>query len=117
MASKYAVNEAGVRKARQMIDSNQYDLASEWGDAAPSTEESNDKIERDGYDGYGEWHLALDTEASEETKDRYAFPFGDFRRVVRSGLIAGKQRAAQNDHVDVERAADELLEHLDATSS
>ena len=117
MASKYQVNDDGVAKARQMIDSNQYDLETEWGDAAPSTEQSNDKIDRDGYDGYGEWHLAVDTEASEETKDRYAFPFGDFQRVVRSGLIAAKQRAAQNEHDAVEKAADELLDHLDSARS
>lgn len=114
MASKYRVNDDGVAKARSMIESNQYDLDAEWGDAAPSTEQENDKIDRDGYAGYGEWHLAVDTEASEETKDRYAFPFGDFRRVVRSGLIAAKQRAAQNDHTAVEKAADGLLELLDA---
>ena len=79
-------------KAREMIDSQQYELDAEWSDAAPSTEDSNDKIERDGYDGYGEWHLAVDTEASEGTKDRYGFPFGDFRRVVRSG--SGRREAA-----------------------
>lgn len=116
MASKYKVNDDGVAKARQMIDSNQYDLDTEWDEAQPSTEQANDKIDRDGYDGYGEWHLAVDNEASEDTKDRYAFPYGDFRRVVRSGLIAAKQRAAQNDHTSVEKAADELLEHLDSVS-
>lgn len=117
MASKYRVNDDGVAKARQMIDSNQYDLETEWGEAAPSSEESNAKIDRDGYEGYGEWHLAVDTEASEGTKDRYAFPFGDFKRVIRSGLIAAKQRAAQNDHDAVEKAADELLDRLDSARS
>lgn len=114
MASKYRVNDDGVAKARQMIDSNQYDVDTEWDEAAPKTEQSNGKIERDGYDGYGEWHLAVDTEASEDTKDRYGFPFGDFQRVIRSALIAAKQRAAQNAHEAVEKAADELLDHLDS---
>ena len=113
MSTKYRVNEDALRKARQMIDSNQYDVDTDWSDAAPSTEESNEKIDRDGYDGYGEWHLAIDTDASEETKDRYGFPYGDFRRVSRSGLIHAKQRASQNDHDEVERAAGELLDHLD----
>ena len=114
MASKYRVNNDGVAKAREMIDSNQYDLDTEWDEAAPSTEQSNAKIDRDGYGGYGQWHLAVDTEASVDTKDRYGFPFGDFQRVIRSGLIAAKQRAAQNDHDAVEKAADELLDHLDS---
>lgn len=117
MTTKYRVNQDGVAKARQMIDSNQYDLETPWSDAAPSTDESNAKIDRDGYTGYGEWHLALDTEASDETKDRYGFPYGDFNRVVRSALIHAKQRASQNDHTDVEKAADDLLHHLDRTTA
>jgi hypothetical protein len=114
MASKYRVHDDGVAKARQMIDGTQYDLETEWGDGAPSTEQANDKIDRDGYEGYGEWHLAVDTEASADTKDRYGFPFGDFRRVFRSALLAAKQRAAQNDHADVEQAADDLLRRLES---
>lgn len=113
----YKVNDEGVAKARQMIDSHQYDLETEWSTAAPSAEESNAKIERDGYEGYGEWHLAIDTGASEGTKDRYGFPFGDFRRVNRAGLIHAKQRASQNGHGAVERAAGELLDHLDEVSA
>lgn len=113
MATSYRVHDEGVTKARDMIDSGQYDIDTPWSDAAPSTEESNAKIDRDGYGGYGEWHLAIDQGASEETKDRYGFPYGDFRRVSRSGLIHAKQRASQNDHDEVVRAAGDLLEHLD----
>ena len=111
--TQYRVNQSGVDKARAMIDANQYDLDAEWSDAAPSADDGNDQIERHGYDGYGEWHLAIDTGASEDTKDRYGFPYGDFSRVIRSALIHAKQRASQNDHTDVERTADELLQHLD----
>lgn len=117
MTDKYDVNDRGVAKARQMIESNQYDTETEWSDGQASTEESNDKIDRDGYEGYGEWHLALDTEASEKTKDRYGFPYGDFKRVYRSALIHAKQRASQNDHHDVEKAADDLLDHLDEVAA
>lgn len=112
-SSKYRVNDAAVAKARQMIDANQYDIDTEWSDAAPSADDGNAKIDRDGWDGYGEWHLAIDTDASAETKDRYGFPYGDFRRVSRSGLIHAKQRASQNDHDEIERVAGELLDHLD----
>lgn len=112
-SSKYRVNDAGVDKARRMIDANQYDVGTEWSDAAPSAEDGNGKIDRDGWDGYGEWHLAIDTDATQETKDRYGFPYGDFRRVSRSGLIHAKQRASQNGHDEIERVADELLDHLD----
>jgi hypothetical protein len=113
MATTYTPNRAAVAKARQMIDSHQYDIDTPWSDGAPSTEDANAKIERDGYDGYGEWHLGLDDEASEETKDRFGFPYGDFRRVHRSALIHAKQRASQNGHDEIVAAADELLAHLD----
>jgi len=109
----YRVNQAGVDKARAMIDAHQYDVDAAWSDAAPSADDGNAQIERHGYDGYGEWHLAIDTGASEETKDRYGFPFGDFSRVIRSALIHAKQRASQNGHHEIEAAAGNLLDHLD----
>src|SRR5579884_2911811 len=105
----YRVNEAGVAKARAMIDARQYDLHTPWSEGAPSTEEENGFIERHGYEGYGAWHLALDVGASEDTKDRYGFPFGDFRRVSRAALIHAKQRASQNGHREIVSAADGLL--------
>ncbi len=111
--TKYRVNDDGVAKARQMIDAKQYDLHTEWSDAAPSAEQGNEQIDRHGYAGYGEWHLAIDTEASGETKDRYGFPYGDFARVNRAALIHAKQRATQNGHDQVAKVADQLLQHLD----
>lgn len=109
----YRINQAGVTKARQLIDAHHTDLHTGWGEAAPSAEEGNRQIERHGYEGYGEWHLAIDTEASEDTKDRYGFPYGDFSRVNRSALIHAKQRARQNGHDEVADVADELLDRLD----
>jgi hypothetical protein len=111
----YRVNEAGVAKARELIDAGRYDDTTEWSDAAPSARQENEEIERHGYDGYGAWHLAVDPDAGEETKARYRFPYGDLHQVNRAALVHAKQRAAQNDHPEVERAADQLLERLDAT--
>ena len=109
----YAVNKAAVKQARSLIDEGKYDPSREWSDAAPSTDDGNDVIDDKGYDGYGAWHLAVDPDASEDTKSRYAFPYGDFKKVNRAALIHAKQRAAQNDHNEIEKAADELLRHLD----
>lgn len=110
----YRVNQDAVRKARELIDAGHYDDTTEWSDAAPSADDGNAEIEKHGYEGYGSWHLAVDPDASEETKGRYRFPYGDFRKVNRAALIHGKQRAAQNDHDAVEKAFDGLLSHLDA---
>ena len=109
----YRVNKDGVANARKLIDAGKYDDSTEWSDAAPSADDENAAVDKRGYDGFGAWHLAVDPDASEDTKGRYKFPFGDFRKVYRAGLVAAKQRAAQNDHDAIEKAADQLLQHLD----
>lgn len=109
----YQVNKAAVKQARRLIDEGAVDTETGWGDAAPAAAEGNKEIEREGYDGYGRWHLGIDTEASEETKDRYGFPYGDFKKVSRSALIHAKQRASQNDHGEIEKVAGDLLDRLD----
>ena len=111
----YRVNKAAVTRARELIDAGTYDADTEWSDAVPSADDENAEIERHGYDGFGTWHLAVDPEANEETKKRYAFPYGDFTTVNRAALIHAKQRAAQNGHDAIEKAADGLLQHLDRT--
>jgi hypothetical protein len=113
----YRVNQAAVEQARKLIDAGTFDDGTEWSDAAPSADDGNAEIEKHGYDGYGAWHLAIDPDADEETKKRYAFPYGDFSKVNRAALIHGKQRAAQNGHDAVEKAFDELLGRLDAKRS
>lgn len=112
---KMKVNDEALKKAKSLIKSNQVVLESDWSEAQPSAEEKSKMLERHDWQEYGKWFLAIDTEASEETKDRYNFPYGDFRRVHRDGLIAAKQRAAQYDHTAIEKAAAELLELLDDT--
>ena len=56
---------------------------------------------------------AMTEGANDGTKARYAFVFGDFRRLHRSGLIACHYRAAEWFHKDIELAAHELLQLLD----
>ena len=109
----YRVNKDGVAQARKLIDAGRYDADTEWSDAAPSADDENAEIEKHGYDGYGAWHLAVDPDASEDTKKRYAFPYGDFTKVNRAALIHGKQRAVQNDHDEIAEAAADLLQRLD----
>jgi hypothetical protein len=113
----YRVNKDAAGKARGLIDDGKYDDSTEWSDAAPSADDENAEIERHGFEGYGAWHLAVDPDAAEDTKKRYAFPYGDFSKVNRAALIHAKQRAAQNDHDEIEKAADELLQRLDEKRS
>lgn len=114
MAS-YSVNKRAVARARELIDSHQYVLESSWGDVQPSAEEENAYLESHSWDDYAEWFLGLTEGATDETKARYGFAYGDFRRLHRSGLIACQYRAAEWRHKDVELAAHNLLQHLDST--
>lgn len=54
--------------------------------------------------------------AEDGTKARYAFVYGDFRRVHRMGLIACSYRAAEWRHKEIELTAVELLQYLDTKS-
>jgi hypothetical protein len=113
MAS-YTVNRAAVAHAERLIDARQYVLDSDWGDAQPRADAENAFLESHSWEDYARWHLALTDGANDETKARYAFVYGDFRRVHRTGLIACVYRAAEWRHKDVELAAHDLLQRLDA---
>lgn len=115
--AEYTVNPHAVRRARELIDARQYVLDSSWGDVQPSTEDENRYLESHSWDEYAAWHLGLTVDATDETKGRYAFVYGDFRRIHRIGLIACQYRAAEWHHKAVELAAHDLLQHLDATRS
>ena len=112
----YTVNPRAVTKAQELIDARQYVLDSDWGDAQPGTNEQNAFLESHTWDEYAAWHLGLTEGASDETKARYAFIYGDFRRLHRMGLIACMYRAAEWRHKEVELAAHELLQKLDAAT-
>ena len=114
--AKYAVNDQAVAKARELIDARQYVLESDWGESQPDAEAQNAYLDRHDWDEYASWHLGLTEGATDETKGRYAFVYGDFRRVHRSGLIACVYRASEWRHKAVELAAHELLQYLDRTS-
>jgi hypothetical protein len=116
MAS-YLVNDRGVAKARELIEARQYVLDSEWGEVQPKAPAENAFLESHSWEEYGEWHLGLTDGPGDETKARYAFVYGDFRRLHRSGLIACHYRAAEWRHKEIELAAHDLLQLLDSTSS
>jgi len=113
----YEVNAAAVAQARRLIDSRQYVIDSDWGDVQPRADDENTFLESHSWEDYAAWHLGLTEGANDETKARYGFGYGDFRRVHRTGLIACVYRAAEWRHKDVELAAHELLQHLDRTSA
>ena len=116
MAS-YSLNDAAVAHVRKLIKARQYVLDSDWGDSQPTADDQNAYLESHSWDDYAAWHLGLTDGANDESKARYAFVCGDFRRVHRSGLIACVYRASEWRHKAVELAAHDLLQELDEQSA
>ena len=111
--ASYALNKAAVARCRELIDAKQYVLDSDWGDVQPSAAAGTSFLDRHSWEDYAAWHLGLTEGANDETKARYAFVYGDYRRVHRTGLIACVYRASEWRHKAVEIAAHDLLQELD----
>ena len=115
MAS-YKLNRGAVAHARKLIDDGKVVLDSDWGEAAPTADDENKFLKSHSWTEYADWHLGLTDGATDETKSRYAFVFGDLKRIHRTALIACVYRAAEWRHKAIELAAHRLLQHLDKTN-
>src|ERR687889_1941781 len=100
----YGVHRAAVTHARRLIDARQYVLDSDWGDVQPRADDQNSFLESHSWEDYAQWHLGLTEGATDGTKARYAFIYGDLRRLHRTGLIGCVYRAAEWRPKDVELA-------------
>jgi hypothetical protein len=109
----YKVNRRAVSHAKELINADKFVVESDWGDVQPAADDENKFLETHSWDEYALWHLGLTEGATDGTKARYAFAYGDFRRIHRSGIIACHYRAAEWRHKQVELAAHRLLQYLD----
>ena len=109
-----SLNSAAVSFAKDLIrDGKIRHDHGHWGQHNPDAAEENAFLKKHEMDEYANWHLGLDHSKGADTKGHYKFPYGDFKTVHRDGLIAAKERAAQQGYDDIERAADELLQLLE----
>jgi hypothetical protein len=113
----YTLSQEAVTHAKRLIDEREYVLRSRWQSVQPRAREQNAFLKAHSWDDYAVWHLGLTEGAAEETKARYAFVYGDFRRLHRMGLIACHYRAAEWRHKEIELAAHQLLQYLDKKSA
>jgi len=108
------LHQDGFEHAKKMIRENKVkEEDTDWSEKQPDTDKDNSYIEEHGLEAWGQWHLGIRAEEDDDNKGHFAFPIGDLHHVHRSGVIAAKQRAAQNDYDDIVKAADELLEMID----
>jgi hypothetical protein len=109
----YKINRRAVRHAKQLIDAGKFVARSDWGEVQPAAGDENRFLKTRSWNEYALWHLGLTEGASEATKARFAFVYGDFKRIHRSGIIACHYRAAEWRHKAIELAAHRLLQYLD----
>ncbi len=109
------LNQAALSNARGLLRRGQVvdDERDDWSEHAPSTGQANAFIEQHGIAEYAKWHLGEDTDATEGTKGRHLFPYGDFEKVHRCAVISGESRAGQYHHASIEKACQELLASID----
>jgi hypothetical protein len=104
------LNENAFTFAAELIKEEQVvaDGKGAWTKHRPSADEENEFIRIHGFAEYAKWHLGIDRRFPENTKQRYKFPYGDFKNVHRCGLLAVKARARQYGYASIENAAAQL---------
>jgi len=109
------LNDTALAQARKLAKQRDVvrDERDDWSEHAPSTQQENAFIEKNGWKQFALWHLGIDTDKPADTKGRYSFPYGDFSKVHRCGVISLESRAAQNDHDDITTASKNLLKLID----
>jgi hypothetical protein len=110
------LNQRAFDHAKKLIGDGQYvlDERDEWSEHQPTAAQENEYLEAHGWAEYGRWYLGVDDEAAEETKGHYKFPYGDFERIHRCGVLAAESRAGQRKYDDIELATAHLHGMLDA---
>ena len=110
--AKSRLNSKGYDNAASLVEGDNVDRDSDW---SFSSEDGNALLGEDGddWENYAKWFLLENEDASEETKDRYKFPFGKGGKIYRSALSAIRQRASQFGYDDVFEAAGKLIEMID----
>jgi hypothetical protein len=112
------LSQAAYDHARELISEGKAvrDERDDWSEHQPSAEGENRFIEEHDWREYGLWYLGRDDEHNTETKSHYKFPYGDFERVHRCGLLAAESRAGQRGYQDIESAAAHLHGMIEATA-
>jgi hypothetical protein len=109
------LNRRAFEHAKGLVEEGKFvhDERDAWSEHRPSARKENDFIERHGFGEYAKWYLGINDEASENTKARYEFPYGDFEKVHRCGVLTAESRAGQYKHFDIENAAADLHGMID----
>jgi hypothetical protein len=111
------LNEDALAFAVQLVKQGHFiaDSKGAWSEHRPQTFEENEFIRLHGFSEYAKWHLGIDERYAEKTKQRYKFPYGDFKNVHRCGVLAAQARAGEYRYSEIENAAVRLRVMIEAT--
>jgi len=104
------LNSKGYDNAVSLTKEGKYNIDSDWDFTAA---DGNELLGDDNWSEYERWFLAYDSEAEEETKSRYGYPFGKNGEVYRKALIATRQYAGRFKLEAIFDAAGKLIEMID----
>jgi hypothetical protein len=109
------LNKQAVKHARQLVKQGKVvrDERDDWSEDALPAKDETAWLKKHGWAEYSSWHLGIDTQASDETKGHFEFPYGDYAKVHRCAVIAMESRAAQYGHRDIAKASKKLLNLID----
>ncbi len=109
------LNKDAFEHAKSLISKGKVvsDKKDQWSEDQPSTEKEDKFIKSHGFEEYAKWYLGINEGQNKNTKGCYEFPYGDFEKVHRCGLLAAETRAGQYKHTDIEKAVTQLLHLID----
>jgi HK97 family phage prohead protease len=113
---KTALSSTGEPAGNARIAAGDVDKTSDWSFSA----DDSDKLlgaNGDDWTTYAKWFLGTDPEADSKTKAHYKYPFGKGGKVYRSGLIAIRSRAAQQDATAIFDAAGRMIDKIDGKAA
>ena len=90
-------------------------LRSNWSEAQPTADDENAFLESHSWDEYAEWHLALTDGATDHTKAATGSSTATSAGSTAPGSSPAVYRAAEWNHKEIELAAHDLLQRLDAS--
>jgi hypothetical protein len=110
------LNRGAFEHAKELINEGRIvlDERDAWSEHRPTAEQEHGFIRLHGFTEYGRWYLGIIDEKPEQTKGHYEFPYGNFSKVHRCGVLSAESRAGQYQHHDIENAVAHLHGMLDA---
>ncbi|NDJ86365.1 MAG: hypothetical protein GYB66_10795 [Chloroflexi bacterium] len=106
------LNSAALEHAKALIESGHVVHDSHWTHVQPSQDDEDEFLEHHGWEAYGQWFLGRKDAAPADTKEHYAFPYGDFKSVHRSALVVAKQEASQHGPDEIAETIGRVLAHI-----